>query len=263
MNIKLIYIFLFLPFLLFAMPKNSPYPGGVAVIDLGYKKQNVTFDGKKVFVNQEKNKKWYAWVGISLAEKRKSIDIKIENQTKTINLKSKEYKKQYITLKGDRKKYVGLSKENLNRHYGEKALSKKVLQSYSSVDIGDFKFAKPVNTNFSNTYGKRRYFNNQPRKPHSGTDMSAKQGTPIKAPLSGRVKIAKEFFFSGNVIYIDHGRGLVTMYAHLDKFHVKDGDFVFKGDIIGKVGKTGRVTGPHLHYGVALNGNMVDPKLFY
>jgi murein DD-endopeptidase MepM/ murein hydrolase activator NlpD len=160
-----------------------------------------------------------------------------------------------VPIKWDFERYYIFTKNSF--------LSKKVLQSYSSVDIGDLKFAKPVNTNFSNTYGKRRYFNNQPRKPHSGTDMSAKQGTPIKAPLSGRVKIAKEFFFSGNVIYIDHGRGLVTMYAHLDKFHVKDGDFVFKGDIIGKVGKTGRVTGPHLHYGVALNGNMVDPKLFY
>jgi murein DD-endopeptidase MepM/ murein hydrolase activator NlpD len=93
--------------------------------------------------------------------------------------------------------------------------------------------------------------------------MPAKLGTPIKAVLDGKVMIAKNFFFSGNVIYIDHGKGLISLYAHLNKFNVKVGDKVKKNQIIGKVGKTGRVTGAHLHYGIALNGNMVDPKLFY
>jgi len=144
-----------------------------------------------------------------------------------------------------------------------KTPDKKVLNSYTSKEILNFKFAKPINAKFSDSFGKRRFFNNQPRKPHSGTDMPAKLGTPIKAVLDGKVMIAKNFFFSGNVIYIDHGKGLISLYAHLNKFNVKVGDKVKKNQIIGKVGKTGRVTGAHLHYGIALNGNMVDPKLFY
>jgi murein DD-endopeptidase MepM/ murein hydrolase activator NlpD len=244
------------------LEQDSAYPGGIAVVDIGPSNKSVTFDNKRVFtIKRDGN--WYALIGISLSEKRKSIKVNIGKKEKIIKIGTKEYKKQYITLDGKKKKYVGLSKKNLDRHYKEKALSKEVLNSFSSSDIDKLQFVKPVNSSFSQSFGKRRYFNNQPRKPHSGSDMSGKIGTPIKAALAGKVKIARDFFFSGNIIYLDHGQGLITLYAHLDSFDVKEGDYVEKGQIIGKVGKTGRVTGPHLHYGVALNGNMVDPKLFY
>ncbi len=92
--------------------------------------------------------------------------------------------------------------------------------------------------------------------------MAAPEGTPIKAPLAGEIIELGNFFFNGNVVYIDHGLGFVTMYCHLSRIDVIKGQLVTQGEIIGKVGKTGRVTGPHLHWGVSLNGNMVDPRLF-
>lgn len=120
-------------------------------------------------------------------------------------------------------------------------------------------FQRPVNGPVSSVFGKRRILNGQPKSPHSGTDFRGSRGTPVRTISNGRVVLAAALFYTGKTVVIDHGEGLFSLYAHLSSILVNVGDDVLGGEIVGKVGSTGRSTGPHLHLTVKLLGERIDP----
>ena len=175
-------------------------------------------------------------------------------------MEDKAYKTQHITIKNKRK--VNPYAEDMDRILADKKRLNTALVTFSRDDPNTLKLHQPVDGRYSSPYGLRRFFNEQPRKPHSGLDIAAPTGTPIQAAASGTVIETGDYFFNGNTVFIDHGQGLITMYCHMNKIDVQTGQKVTRGEKIGEVGETGRVTGAHLHWGVSLNQTMVDPLLF-
>jgi murein DD-endopeptidase MepM/ murein hydrolase activator NlpD len=149
----------------------------------------------------------------------------------------------------------------LERVGKERKLIDAALNTWREANIDGIGLAAPVEGRRSSSFGLRRFFNNEPRSPHKGMDIAAPAGTPILAPRAGIVTGTGDFYFNGNTVFIDHGQGFVTMYCHLREIGVEDGQEVIAGEPIGQVGATGRVTGPHLHFGTYLNGTAVDPAL--
>jgi len=156
---------------------------------------------------------------------------------------------------------VNPNKQDLERIGKESKIIRAALATWSEQTNVPFDFELPVHGRLSSPFGLRRYFNGQPRKPHSGLDIAADEGTPILAPASGTIIATGDYFFNGNTIFIDHGQGLITMFCHLNKIRVKPAQVVEKGQRLGDVGMTGRVTGPHLHWSVSLNNARIEPRL--
>jgi len=172
----------------------------------------------------------------------------------------KKYRTETVTVSNDRQ--VHPTAEDLQRIEAESARTETALTHYTDSLTPDFTLLQPVPGLRSPTFGFKRIFNGEARNPHSGMDIPAPAGTPIKAPADGIVTEVGNFFFNGNTVFIDHGLGLATMYCHLSRIDVQVGQTLKRGEVIGLVGATGRVTGPHLHFGVGLNRAMVDPALF-
>ncbi len=249
----------------YALPETSAVPGGLIVIPLGRNKSRpeVKFNKSRIMVVWN-NKTWYAIVGIPLNMKPGHHTISIHNgkkkQTIPFIVKHKSYPTQYITLKN--KRMVNPGAKDMKKIGQDRKRIKRALRNWYEKQGIDLLFNKPVSGRYSSRFGLRRFFNKQPRKPHSGLDIAAGKGSLIHAPASGKIIETGRYFFNGNTVFIDHGQGLVSMYSHLDTIKAAIGEDIRKGDVIGTVGMTGRVTGPHLHWSVSLNNTMIDPSLF-
>ena len=250
----------------FIAPRVAAVPGGVATFKLpGSADQvpTVTFSGRPVMVVRQGDA-WLAIVGIGLTIEPGEYHLEVQQpglgeKQLPFAVSAKEYAVQQLKVAPGQ---VNLSPENEERVKVESAKVRAALDGFTPAAPTTLRLDQPVPGRRSSSFGLRRMFNGESRAPHSGMDIAAPTGTPIKAPLDGRVVDVGSYFFNGNNVLIDHGRGLVTMYCHLSKIGVKVGQELKRGDVLGEVGATGRVTGPHLHWGVSLNGAMVDPALF-
>jgi len=249
------------------LPRHQAIPGGVAVIPLGelaQPKPRVTYLKKKVMVRANDNH-WEAVVGIPLSAEAGTHRIKVNNGrhefSKEFRVVDKDYETTHITITNQR--MVSPTKKDIERHYREKEQIIAAIHSWSERDTVDATFITPVKGRFSSPFGLKRIYNNQDRiRRHTGLDIAAPVGTPIIAPASGTVIRTGDYFFTGNTVFIDHGQGLVTMYCHLDRIDVEEGQHINQSQQLGEVGMTGRVSGPHLHWAVFLNQFKVDPRLF-
>lgn len=251
-----------------ALPENAPRPGGIAVIGIeagaeGDAAPVVTFGDKRALVLRQHDQ-WLAVVGIPLDHEVGTAHVSVTwpGQAPSeipFEVLLHGYDEQRLTVKNQ--SYVSPDRKQLDRISSERKIIDSALGNWRETSLEDVILQPPVTGRRSSSFGLRRFFNDQPRSPHKGMDIAADLGTPILAASDGTVTVTGDFFFNGNTVIIDHGQGLVTMYCHLNAIDVSEGASILAGTAIGKVGATGRVTGPHLHFGTYLNGTAVDPAL--
>lgn len=245
---------------------NKPVPGGVAVISLGDGEQRPTasYQDKPVMVLREEGQAWIAVVGIPLSAKPGAQQLQVQDggqaRQLAFEVAGKSYKEQHITLKNTR--HVNPEQQDLKRIERELAEQTRAYRIFSPGTPSNVFLDRPVDGRLSSPFGFRRVFNGQPRNPHSGLDFAVPAGTPIKSPAAGKVILTGDYFFNGKTVFVDHGQGMISMFCHLSAIDVDVGARVERGAVLGKVGATGRATGPHLHWNVSLNDTRVDPAIF-
>lgn len=254
-------------FLLFSLsvPLLADVPGGIVKIPLAVNSVSapqVYFQDHRVLVMPSTNG-WTAVVGIDLTTRPGTYTIKIQHgeniQTQDFIVKPKKYPTERLTIKNHRK--VEPLAQDLPLIRAQQAEIIDTYNQWRSADVTALQLRVPVAGRFSSPFGQQRIMNNIPKQPHSGLDIAAPKGTPVHAARAGIVTNTGNYFYNGNIIFIDHGQGFITSYCHLDSIAVHKGQTVKEGEVIGTVGNTGRATGPHLHWSVSLNGVRIDPTL--
>ena len=242
--------------------ESSPRPGGIALVDAGPASGPapvVQLSDKRVLVMRSGDR-WVAAVGIPLDAETGPLSIsKSGKQSVNVDVLDHAYREQRLTVTN--KSYVTPDQVQLDRIARERVVIDNALNNWRDQDLDSIALAPPVAGPRSSSFGLRRFFNDQPRAPHKGMDIAASTGEPILAPKDGIVTATGDYFFNGNTVILDHGQGFVTMYCHLSEIGVEYGQTVSAGTKLGEVGATGRVTGPHLHFGTYMNGTAVDPAI--
>lgn len=258
-----------------ALPVQRAVPGGIVLLPVtalqvtgeNSKTPQVYFGDAPVMVlpraGQAAPGNWLAVVGIPLSQPPGPAAIRIggtaQNVSQPFVVRPAHYRTQRLRVPPAQ---VELSAADLARVAGERTRIHTALATFTATPPATLRLQPPIVGARSSSFGLRRYFNGEARDPHSGMDIAATTGTVVHAAADGVVLETGSYFFNGNTVLLDHGSGLITMYCHLSKISVQSGQHVLAGEPIGAVGATGRVTGPHLHFGVALNRAFVDPALF-
>jgi len=181
-----------------------------------------------------------------------------KSYTLQVRIYAKHYPEEHLKVP---ERMVRYPPEVLARVKREIKLIRETVRRYTPGPYLDGPFRWPLNGRVSSPFGLRRFFNGEPRSPHPGIDLAARVGTPVHAANRGRVVLAKDLYLPGKTVILDHGLGIYTIYAHLSRFKVKEGQMVERGQIIALSGVTGRATGPHLHFGCYIQGVKIDPQI--
>ena len=227
------------------------------------------FQGKRFsLASAEKQGSHEALIGVDLDTKPAKYEIKVAatggdgkaySKSLLLKVKKTDFAVQKLSLP---KSMVELDPKTLERVNQESKRVRNLFQGVREEKLWKGPFRRPLEGELSGAFGVRRVINGQARNPHSGIDLQAEAGTPVAACNSGIVALVDELFFSGKTVILDHGWGLYSMYFHLSDAGVSEGDRLRAGDILGRVGSTGRSTGPHLHWGMIIRGARVDPLSF-
>ena len=238
-------------------PKNTVVPGGIYRWTPPAGATDIRFNNRPVMRLRDQ-----ILVGIPLNHPLGAANLAYvlsgEDASHSFSVVDKAYTEQHITLQN--REMVNPNPEQLARIRGESRRQRALYLQHSDAPPPAAGFIQPLQGRISSLFGHRRFFNGQARNPHSGLDIAAPTGSEIRAPAAAEVTLVDDLYYNGKTIFLDHGQGLITMYCHLSESLVTEDERVEQGEVIGLVGATGRVTGPHLHWSVSLNGYRVDPQ---
>ena len=251
------------------LPKSANIPGGIAIINLELVSSEppvVTYQDNRTLVIPDPDQKdnWFTIVGIPLKAKPGTHKVWINLPDKVIKKKFTVAKKKY-----PQQKFSIANKRKVQPHLEDlPIIAAQYLETIQTYEHWEYQpldsiiLERPVEGRKSSSFGLTRIINKIPQNPHSGLDIAAPKGTIVKVAKPGTVINLGHYFYSGNIVFVDHGQGFITSYCHLDKILVTKGQQLQSNEVVGTIGNTGRASGAHLHWSVSLNGVRVDPELF-